>query len=248
LIANAIRYTPSGGVRLSARIKDEMVDIRIVDTGLGIPVNMRSKIFDEFVQIRNPRAKEKNIGMGLGLSIAKRLSGLLGSRIRLHTHEMFGSVFAFKLPVKKVVVPAVGRERSSQENLALRAIDGRLLVVIDDDPQICDATKVMLELHGAQVITAESGDAAVQAMIFSSRLPDLILSDYRLIDETGLECVDKIRNEFNEDIPAVIITGDTAPNEVRLLKEAGMDVLFKPVPAEMLLAAVVRNIPQKSMQ
>jgi len=125
LIANAIRYTPRGGVRLSARIKSDMVDIRIVDTGLGIPVEMRSKIFDEFVQIRNPLAKEKNIGMGLGLSIAKRLSGLLGSSIRLHSHETFGSVFAFKLPIRKVNLPVMSPQHSDLNYSELRAIDGR---------------------------------------------------------------------------------------------------------------------------
>jgi CheY-like chemotaxis protein len=100
----------------------------------------------------------------------------------------------------------------------------------------------MLELQGAEVITAESGDAAIQKMIFNSRMPDLILTDYRLIDETGLECIDEIRNEFNENIPAIIITGDTAPEELKLLKEAGLEILYKPVPAEALLLSIARTI------
>jgi CheY-like chemotaxis protein len=114
--------------------------------------------------------------------------------------------------------------------------------VIDDDARICEATKTMLELHGAEVIIAESGESAIQKMIFNSCMPDLILSDYRLIEETGLECIEKIRNEFNEDIPAVIITGDTAPDELKLLKEAGMEILYKPVPADALLVSIARNI------
>jgi len=100
----------------------------------------------------------------------------------------------------------------------------------------------MFELHGAEVIVAESSDAVIQQMIFHTRMPDLILSDYRLIDETGLVCIEKIRNEFNEDIPAVIITGDTAPDDLKILKEAGMEILYKPVSAESLLVSVARNI------
>ena len=242
LITNAIRYTPKGGVRLAARLAGDSLDIRVVDTGLGVPSSMRSRIFDEFVQIRSPLAREQNVGMGLGLSIAKRLSGLLGSAIRLSTHAGLGSTFSFKLPVKKAAVTASVYRRSLDDQAGLERLEQMLLVVIDDDPTICEATKMMLELYGAQVITAESGDAAIQSLIFSPRTPDLILSDYRLIDETGLECIEKIRGEFNEDIPAIIVTGDTAPNELKLLQDGGLEVLYKPVPAETLLMSVIRHL------
>ncbi len=242
LITNAIRYTPKGGVRLAARLTHESVDIRIVDTGLGVALTMRSRIFDEFVQIRSPLAREKNVGMGLGLSIAKRLSGLLGSTIRLSTHAGLGSTFSFKLPMKKSAVTRPVQRRSVDDHVALESLDQTLIVVIDDDPTICEATKMMLELYGAQVITGESGDAAIQALIFSPKSPDLILSDYRLIGETGLECVEKIRSEFNEDMPAIIVTGDTAPDELKLLQDAGLEILYKPVSADTLLLSVVRHL------
>jgi signal transduction histidine kinase len=242
LITNAIRYTPRGGVRLAARLAGDSLDIRVVDTGLGVPVAMRARIFDEFVQIRSALAREKNVGMGLGLSIAKRLSGLLGSTIRLSTHSGLGSTFSFRLPMKKATGASQPQRRSIDEHPGVERLDRRLLVVIDDDSKICEATKMMFELYGAQVITAESGDAAIQALIFSPRMPDLILSDYRLLDETGLQCVEKIRSEFNEDIPAIIITGDTAPAELTLLRDAGLEILYKPVPAEALLLSVIRHL------
>jgi CheY-like chemotaxis protein len=243
LIANAIRYTTNGGVRVAARIQGDSIDIRVVDTGLGIPLAMRTKIFDEFIQIRSPLAKDRNVGMGLGLSIARRLSGILGSHIRLHTHQNLGSVFAFKLPAKRSLINVRVHSTGEVPDATLESINGSLIVVIDDDPKICEASKVMLELHGADVIVAESSDSAIQQMVFSSRMPDLILSDYRLGSETGLECVDRIRNEFNEDIPALIITGDTAPDELKLLKSGGMTVLYKPVQAELLLKTISKNIP-----
>ena len=245
LITNAIRYTPKGGIRVAVRSKGNSVDIRVIDTGIGIAPDMRAKIFDEFIQVRNPLSKDKNVGMGLGLSIAKRLTGILGTQIRLHSHPGFGSVFAFKLQAKRAFGASSGSPGQVQRNLNLEPIEGSLLVVIDDDPKICEASKTMLELHGADVIVAESGDSAIQSMIFSSRLPNLILSDYRLVGETGLECVQKIREEFNHDIPAVIVTGDTAPEELNLLKQAGMEILYKPVAAEALLASIARNITSK---
>jgi len=153
-----------------------------------------------------------------------------------------GSVFAFKLVAKRALVTTQTNPASGIIDAALDSIEGALIVVIDDDPKICEASKTMLELHGAEVIVAESSDSAIQQMVFSSRLPDLILSDYRLGAETGLECVERIRSEFNEDIPALMITGDTAPEELKLLRDGGMIVLYKPVPAEVLLQSIAKNI------
>jgi CheY-like chemotaxis protein len=213
LITNAIRYTPKGGVRLAARLADESINIRVVDTGLGVPPSMRSRIFDEFVQIRSPLAREKNVGMGLGLSIAKRLSRLLGSRIHLSTHGGLGSTFSFTLPMKKSAVVNPAQLRSVERHVGLERLDQTLLVVIDDDPMICEATKMMLELYGAEVITAESGDAAIQALIFSPRSPDLILSDYRLIDEV-------IERELLEVMPLTHIRGRTLTDTFVIVDEA----------------------------
>jgi signal transduction histidine kinase/ActR/RegA family two-component response regulator len=240
LLSNAIRYTSNGGVRLSVRYADEMLDVRVIDTGVGVPLDMRSNIFDEFIQLRQVTTKDKNVGMGLGLSIAKRLAEILGTSIRLHSHRGVGSVFAFRLPCKTGNLKANVSAVSS--NGGHEAIAHALIAVIDDDNEILLATKSMLEIYGAEVVAAESGVNLIQAMIFSSRPPDLIISDYRLIGETGLQCVQKIRDEFNEDIPAIIVTGDTAPAELRLLQAAQMDVLYKPIPAEKLLNAIVKNL------
>jgi len=113
---------------------------------------------------------------------------------------------------------------------------------MDDDPKICEATKMMLELYGAQVITTASCDAAIQAQIFSARSPYLILSEYRLIDETGLVCIAKIRGEFNEDLPAIIITSDTTLEQQKLLQVAGLDIHYKPISAAALLLSVIRHL------
>jgi CheY-like chemotaxis protein len=176
------------------------------------------------------------------LSIAKRLSSLLGTKILLNTHEGIGSIFSFKLSLRMQKLSRSLQSQAKPGEVDVQGISGLLLVVVDDDPKICEATKSMLEVHGAEVIAAESSGSAIQSMIFSSRMPDLILSDYRLVDENGLECVQRIRDEFNHEIPAVIITGDTAPDELNVLKSSGMEVLYKPVSADRLLAAIAGNI------
>jgi CheY-like chemotaxis protein len=203
---------------------------------------MKAKIFEEFIQIKSPAAREKNVGMGLGLSIAKRLSSIMGSRIRLFSHEGRGSVFALRLPMRKKLNPKATVTDAAVMEVEYDRITGSLIVVIDDDPKICEASKLMLELRGAEVVVAESGATAISALAFGTKLPNLILSDYRLIGENGLDCIESIRNEFNESIPAIVITGDTAPDELNLLKNAGVEVLYKPVQADVLLMAISRNI------
>jgi CheY-like chemotaxis protein len=224
------------------RLKGDFIDLRVIDTGLGIPAAMKAKIFEEFIQLQSPAAREKNVGMGLGLSIAKRLSTILGSNIRLYSHEGTGSVFALRLPMRIKLNAKVVTGDVKVEEVEYDRISGSLIVVIDDDPKICEASKLMLELHGAEVVVAESGAKAINLLAFGTRIPSLILSDYRLIGENGLACIENIRNEFNEAIPALVITGDTAPDELNLLKNSGVEVLYKPIHAEVLLAAISRNI------
>jgi signal transduction histidine kinase/CheY-like chemotaxis protein len=243
LLTNAIRYTSKGGVRLAVRKLGSDLEIRIVDTGVGVPLEMRSKIFDEFIQLRHVTAKDKNVGMGLGLSIAKRLAGLLGASIHLHSHMGIGSVFSFRLPYK------LGSANTSSSvdlgNSEIDAIAHAFIVVVDDDQGILMATKSMLEIYGAEVIVAESSDSLIQALIFSPKPPDLIISDYRLIGETGLECIQKIRDEFNEDIPAIIVTGDTAPADLKLLQSSKLEILYKPIPADKLLKSIKDHLIKK---
>ena len=242
LITNAIRYTSKGGIRLSIRTKNNLVDIRVIDTGLGVPKAMKEKIFEEFIQLQSPSAREKNIGMGLGLSIARRLGSILGSSIRLYSHMGQGSVFALRLPAKIKHDAKSLQADKPEQHFEFDRIAGALIIVVDDDPKICEATKSMLELQGAEVVIADSGAAAIKALAYGTRIPNLILSDYRLIGETGLDCIENIRNEFNETISAVVITGDTAPEELTLLKNSGIEVVYKPIMAEALLRAISRNI------
>ena len=213
LVSNAIRYTPAGEVALSARVAGDRVRIEVRDTGIGIRPEDRERIYEEFFQLGNPGRTSKK-GLGLGLSIVKRLCGLLGYTIELASEAGKGSTFAFEVPSgtaprKDERVPAAAREETD--------LAGRLVVVIDDEAAIVDGMKVLLSGWGMDVIGSLSGDDVIAAIHARGRMPDLIIADYRLAGgAVGIEVIERLRRELDPEIPAVVITGSTAPERIHL--------------------------------
>jgi CheY-like chemotaxis protein len=114
-----------------------------------------------------------------------------------------------------------------------------LILVLDDELTIQIAMKTLLEGWGYRVIAAGSGDEMLDAIATAAEAPRLIICDYRLRDnETGTTVVDRLRAEFNDDIPAMLITGDTAPDRIREAEASGLLLLHKPVPNGKLRAAI----------
>jgi CheY-like chemotaxis protein len=110
---------------------------------------------------------------------------------------------------------------------------------VDDEMMIRDAVKAVLEQWGCEVVVAGSGDEAVELLAMSPRPPDVIVCDYRLREgETGLDAIEKLRAEFCEDIPALLVTGDTAPDRIQGIQACDMQVLHKPLQPSALRAAI----------
>ena len=249
LIINAIRYTERGGVRLSVVARGRLLDFRVVDTGPGIEKGMRQRIFEEFFQVpgsqaRTQRQAHTGRGIGLGLSISARLADKLDTHIRLKSRPGHGSVFALRQPVRialRVPVETPTPERSGGPFPA-----GTFIAVVDDDLEIRRSTQSLLEQMGAEVFVADSGVKAIGQLGRLGRLPSVLLCDYRLVDENGLEVIQALRDEFNQDIPAILITGDTSPEHVTEFRNAGVQVLHKPVPGDRLLTAIHQELQRVS--
>jgi signal transduction histidine kinase/CheY-like chemotaxis protein len=244
LLVNAMRYTRTGGVRLSLVASDRQLDFRVVDTGPGVERAMRQRIFDEFYQVpgsqeKASRSANTGSGIGLGLSIASRLAEKLNARIRLHTRPGWGSVFAVRLPMRHALRPAADDWPSSILPGPTEALPGGSFVaVIDDDLEILRSTRMMLESFGLKVYTAVSGAEAVAHLGKMGERPDLLISDYRLGAEDGISVIDRLREEFNEQVPAILITGDTSAEHVAIFKQSGLTVLHKPISGHALMAAI----------
>jgi signal transduction histidine kinase/CheY-like chemotaxis protein len=241
LLSNAVRYTDSGGVVLGCRRMGSEVRIEVWDTGKGIPADRHEEIFQEFYQLDNPE-RDRRKGLGLGLAIVKRLAKLLNYHVSLRSVVGKGSMFSITLP--RGCREDYGPAESSPESAAFD-LSHSLVLVIDDEAAVQEGMAALLRRWKCDVLTAGSGAEMMSKLVAVQRLPDLIVSDYRLRDnENGIQVVETLRSEFNVDIPALLVTGDTGPDRLRDAEASGLPILHKPLnPARLrtLIANLLRE-------
>ncbi len=235
IICNAMQYTPQGGEISIGIVEASAVSasISICDNGPGIPEDERNNIFDEFHQLHNPE-RDRSKGLGLGLAIVKRLIKLLGSEIDLKSAPGQGSCFSFQLPLGRKTDEIISADETPAPS---QPLSGRRILIIEDEKNIRTALQETLNQWGCITYAADGIETALQLI---SQQPDwdLILSDFRLRNkDTGLEAISAVNKVLNKNIPAIFITGDTAPERIREASDSGYTLLHKPVkPAQLRLA------------
>jgi len=233
LLSNAIRYTNEGSVTISCKQYKKELILSITDTGLGIPEDEKSKIFLEFYQLNNPE-RDRNKGLGLGLSIVHKLTELLGGEVELLSGVQKGTTATYKMPIS-----VKGLSSETAEAKAEYADKRASILVIDDEVEILWGMKDLLEDFDHTCVTALSQNEAIEKIVELDFIPDLIIADYRLRDhKTGVEAIEAVREEVNVDIPAIIVTGDTEPKRIVEIEKNGFDVLFKPVTPSLLKTSI----------
>ncbi len=237
LVGNAVRYTSSGRVLIGCRRYGDVVRVEVWDTGSGIPVTQREQIFQEYYQLGNAE-RDRAKGLGLGLAIVRRLTNLLECPLTLRSTPGRGSCFAIAIP--RAGATFVGDESCLLEpEPHIPPMQRRLIVVVDDEVEIRVAMSTLLERWGHQVIAEDGGASAIRHLSDTPFRPDLIISDFRLrYDETGLQAIEALRLEYNATIPAILITGDTAPERLLEARDSGLMILHKPVSNSRLRAAI----------
>ena len=234
LISNAVKYTNEGSINITIKKEPEKVFVKIIDTGVGIPENEQENIFSEFYQIDNPE-RDRSKGLGLGLSIVKRLTELLSLKLIVKSNDSNGTNFTIEFPAGNV--EKISRENVETKNV-LNNFDGMHALVIDDEKDILDGMNIILGKWGFKVSLSESIEAAMDVLV-GEETPDIILSDLRLRNNTtGIEAIQKIRTLANKEIPALLVSGDTAPNKIKEAQAAGVILLHKPVKAALLKTAI----------
>ncbi|MBL8345722.1 MAG: hybrid sensor histidine kinase/response regulator [Rubrivivax sp.] len=244
LVANAVRYTSRGGVLVALQLRhggpaggSEAV-LRVVDTGIGIEAARQEEVFHEFVQLHNPE-RDRQQGLGLGLAIVRRLAELLEVRVTLRSRPGSGSTFTLRLDA--VPAPALPLAEPAAAPLAGRASDAGLVLVIDDDADIRAGMRTLLTGWGHAVVDAGGLAELLPQLRGMKVVPQLIITDYRLRGaETGHDVVARLRDEFNDDVPAIVITGDTAPERLREAAAGGHVLLHKPVSPQQLRECMAR--------
>jgi signal transduction histidine kinase len=226
LVSNAVRYTERGGALIGCRRRGAMLRIDVCDTGPGIPEDQRRKIFDEFYRAR-PDVGHRE-GLGLGLAIVDRLCRLLGHRVEVDSAPGRGSRFSVSVPA--VAQPQEETAMPGEAPAPGEPARGRRILVIDDDALVLDGMRGILQGWGCEVETAASGDAALARVREGGVRPDIVISDSRLADgERGIDAIARVRAALGAPIPALVITGDTAPERLREASAGGLPLLHKPV-------------------
>lgn len=249
LLANAVKYTKRGKVLLGCRRRDGKLTIEIWDTGIGIPEAELDAIFDEYHQLDNG-ARERSRGLGLGLSIVRRLAGLLGHEVRVRSRLDQGSVFAVDaaLAVDKAAPKPKGEHHNQRNGTAIEGVrQAGTILIVEDDPEIRELLELFLKDEGHHVAVAPDGAVALDMAVRGTIRPDLILADYNLPNGMdGLQVVARLQEESHGKIPAIILTGDISTGTLREIGRQNCVRLSKPVKLKALAQAVQHLLPISS--
>jgi len=250
LVSNAIRYTVDGSVLVSCRRRGDRLMLQVWDTGPGIAEGEQSKVFEGFYQVPNgPRTDpHQRKGLGLGLAIVKRLADLIAAPVALSSQPGKGTVFTLELPPGK-------RMPQAQPMLSVKGplgitLDGRLIVLVEDEPAVLSALEALLSGWGAGIAAFTSVAAcAAWARGADTQLvkPDLLIVDYRLEQgANGVDAIAVLRARFGEHVPAIVITGSTMSALDLEAQQKDFHLLIKPVVPNKLRAMIAFKLGVKS--
>lgn len=231
LLSNAVKYTQAGNVNLTTEIDNDSLLIHIKDSGPGIPEEQYLAIFDEYSQLEDQHS-QPNFGMGLGLSIVKRLTNLLDLSISLDSKLNEGTRFTLTVPLGTETNYPTDHTKTND----LAPINSYKLLVVEDNPVVLDATQEMLTSMNCEVYPAKDIPEALEIISELDDLPDLLLVDYQLANGvTGDTAINEICVAAKEILPAIIVTGNTNSHVFREASKAAYRVLNKPVNPDGLL-------------
>lgn len=239
VVVNAVTYTDSGRILVGCR-RGTQLRVQVLDTGRGIALDEQQHVFQEFYQVSNPE-RDRTRGVGLGLAIVKRLTALLGHEMALQSSLGRGTCFTVSLPFEGSAV--AGQLTLQPRDAEIMARGSGVILVVDDEMAIQVAMQSLLQSWGYTVVAAGSCAQMLERIATLAEVPRLILCDYRLRDnETGSSAIERLRSEYNEEIPGVLITGDTAPDRLQEAQASGYLLLHKPVANGKLRAAITHLV------
>ncbi len=236
LIGNAIKFTERGGVDLRVRLNEGVVELSVIDTGIGIPADRLDRIFEPFAQA-DASTMRRFGGTGLGTTIARQLAGLMGGNIQVESELGVGSCFIVQLPLP------LGEEVEAVAPAALRSLPPLRILVADDVPQNLELLQVMLSRYGHQVTTVGDGEQALAAM--QAGPFDIVLMDIQMPRLDGLNATRHWRAHEAKTglrrMPLIALTASVSAEDYRAARDAGMDgFASKPVELPVLFEEIAR--------
>ncbi len=242
IVSNAIKYTHKGHVTLRCSHQGATMRLEVVDTGVGIPAIELGRICDDFYQV-GVSANLSRDGYGLGLGIVSRIVNLLGLKLDAQSEVGKGSVFSLELPTGEASSAPRALELATRHGAAPDCTASIHILLVEDDPGVRNATRMLLKVEGHDVSTAASLSEAVKQ---ASEHPDirLLITDYHLTaDETGLQVLCAVRDVLGQDLRVVLISGDTSSAIRTLPDDAHLRFASKPINADELLVLIRQLCP-----
>ncbi|MDQ3062403.1 MAG: ATP-binding protein, partial [Acidobacteriota bacterium] len=251
LLSNAVKFTPEGGrVDIGLERENNEAKIIISDTGQGISAEFLPQIFERFKQA-DPSTTRRHGGLGIGLSLARDLVELHGGTITAQSAgEGTGAIFTVSLPLR-MIAPIKENSSGKVESMDSQGkLNGFWILAVDDEADAREIVSFMLQINGAKVTTANSAVEALEILKESNgHLPDVLLSDISMPNESGYALLEKIRalpRENGGEIPAVALTAFNRPEDRQSAFEAGFQRhLGKPVEMEDLISAIIETAGAK---
>ncbi len=235
LVDNAFAYTKHGTISIMAKLVDDEVTVEVIDSGVGIPEAEQKNIFSEFYQLNNPE-RDRDKGLGLGLSIVKRLCTLLDINYSLVSKADEGTTFTLTLPAGSKTKISTNISKESPPSWTLNHIK---VMVIDDEKAIRESMKEVLHSWQLEVKVVEGLSSATKLLSTSEFTPDIIISDFRLRgNENGVDVVNTLKHQFKISPECLLISGDTSVESLDRIKESGFLYLHKPVSPMLLRRAL----------
>jgi signal transduction histidine kinase len=245
LVSNAIKYTrPGGRVLVGCRLRGNRVRLDVIDTGIGFNKDQHALIFAEFSRLEHGARMAQ--GLGLGLSIVKRLVAALGLALELESIEGKGSRFSLYMPLTRTLRPAFPETVPAEEPGS--AIAKLRVLCVDNERAILDAMAGLLSGWGCDVRVARSLKDIARDELLVGWLPDLVLMDYHLDQTSGLDAIEWLRQNVGGHLPAALVTADRSPAVRALAEERGVAVMTKPVKPAALRATISGLTGQRGRQ
>jgi signal transduction histidine kinase/ligand-binding sensor domain-containing protein/ActR/RegA family two-component response regulator len=236
LISNAIKYTDTGTIKFGYKIIDELIEVFVEDTGVGIDKNDKERIFDYFYKIETDIAKIYR-GTGIGLSICKNLVGLMGGTLKVESEVGKGSRFYFSL--QKSMEPLSGNLSFEQESSKETILKDINIVVAEDEPNNYELIKRSIQKTGANIFWAHNGKEAIELVKEKSNEKKcIVLMDIKMPVMDGIEANQHIK-KINKDIPVIALTAYAQVGDrTRIMQQNFDDYMSKPINPKKLLELV----------
>lgn len=234
LVSNACKFTEEGKIEIKAwperRKSQQLLFIMVRDTGIGISREQREKVFEEFSQ-EDQSIEKKYGGSGLGLAISRKLTSLLGGKIKLESEPGKGSTFLLEIPVG---IPEKVATEHTPESLPAANPKDYAVLLVDDEPAQLGLLKELIKSTGMAFTTAADGEEALQ--VIAQEPVDLVLTDIQMPKMNGMELLHQIRKrDETKDLPVIALSGQPDVSPADYLEKGFNGSLLKPYSSSNLL-------------